>query len=140
MKAEYLDIKNKIKEEPKWYDENGVPRYDTFSPELSPNIYADEVVLLEIACQSCRKRFFVEMNWDRMRVIFGNDIGSFSELLERKINPIECILIPYSDPPRHNCVGDTMTSDSMRIVQFWKRGDIDRFVRIHKYEITLDEV
>ena len=42
MKANYADILIRIKEEPKWYDENGTPRYEKFHPSFSPDIYARE--------------------------------------------------------------------------------------------------
>ena len=54
---DYIDITERIAEPPKWWDEHGVPRYAEFSPYLVANIYAEEVVLVEIACQACRSLF-----------------------------------------------------------------------------------
>jgi len=34
MKAYFEDIMKRIKEKPKWFDSNGVPRYDDFKPEM----------------------------------------------------------------------------------------------------------
>lgn len=132
MLAEYEDIKKKIKEIPKWYDTNGVPRYDKFHPELSPNIYATEVVLMEISCQNCGERFMVEMNWS----------ASFDGL--RGITPLHKQIkkksIHYGDPPSHiktDHAGSTMNCDDLRIKEFWTREDSLDWKRVKKYEIQL---
>jgi len=142
MKASYLDIKSKIKEEPLWYDENGTPRYEKFSPELSPNIYAEKVVLLEIACQDCKQRFLVEMNWSPMNMILDRHSESFSSNMrqyfksrrESNYSPIH-----YGDPPIHGCVGDTMNCYDLRIVEFHKKDNLE-FRRMKEYEIELEKI
>ena len=99
MHSNYRDILDRINEEPSWYDENGTPRYGEFAPDMCPNIYAHSVVLLEIACQSCGRRFRVEMNegpW-----------------LPSDIPPKNW---HYGDPPAHGCVGDTMNCDDLVIL------------------------
>ncbi len=58
----YEDILSRISEPPIWYDQNGVPRYAKFHPNMCPNIYADKVVLAQIACQECGEKFLVEMH------------------------------------------------------------------------------
>jgi len=140
MKADYKDIRSKISEEPLWYDENGVPRYEQFTPRLSPDIYADEVILLEIACQSCRTRFFVEMSWCFLvAVIRTNKGNSFSSCLDAWLLDRANTFCPlhYGDPPRHDCVGDTMNCDDLQIVEFHKKVNFE-FERIKKYEISLE--
>lgn len=142
MKAQYSDIRNKIKEDPQWYDENGVPRYEKFSPELSPNIYAEEVVLLEIACQACKRKFLVEMNWSKMDAIFRRlNRESFSTRMQQYLKSRDEHMFPlhYGDPPIHGCVGDTMNCCDLRVVEFHKRGDFD-FERVKKYEIELETI
>ena len=62
MHANYFDIISRIDEKPTWYDQNGTPRYEEFNPDLCPNIYAQQVFLLKIACQACGEEFDVEMN------------------------------------------------------------------------------
>ena len=138
MKASYLDIKNKIREEPLWFDENGTPRYAKFHPDLSPNIYAREVILLEIACQDCHKRFDVEMsfsNFDRLQ-----DRKSFRERLRNFIKNKEKIPpIHYGDPPIHDCpgAGNVENCYDLRIKQFWSRKFEWR--RLKRYEIELEK-
>lgn len=128
MLASFMDIKTRIKEAPKWFDSNGVPRYGKFHPDLCPNIYADEMVLLEIACQDCGRRFLVEMNWDKFgSFLRGGKIPSFRKRLmewkklsdEKKKE--EWSPIHYGDPPIHGCVGDTMNVYDLRLVQLWAR-------------------
>jgi len=110
MKQKYSDILSKISIQPLWWDANGVPRYEEFSHIMRSDAYADEVVLLKIACQSCAKEFDVEVSWER-----HNKRPSMSN---------EPKNIWYGDPPNIGCcsVGPTMSSISLHVIQFWKRG------------------
>jgi hypothetical protein len=142
MNAYYLDIRSRIKEEPKWHDCHGVPRYDVFHPGLSPNIYAEEVVLLEISCQDCHTRFLVEMNWSVMEQIFNRHSESFSSVMRNWLKEEDKGHFPpvhYGDPPGHGCVGDTENCYDLRIVQFWKRGNTHDWKRITEYEVELEK-
>jgi len=137
MKNDYDDIKARINERPLWYDQNGVPRYDKFHPDMASNIYAKQVILMEICCQNCGESFYVEMNW-----LDWGDRPSFKELLERffmkrkEDNAEERCYIHYGDPPRHDCIGDTMNSEPIRILEFWHRPD-GNWKRVKKYEIGI---
>ncbi len=132
MLADYSDILALTDKEPMWYDSNGTPRYAPFHPDLCPNIYAKEVVLLEIQCQACAKPFLVEMHWHPFR--------SVSEALDAgNLGYIE-----YGDPPRHGyrrdgsiscCAGDTMLSEKVKIVEFWQQRR--KWKRLKKYEVSL---
>jgi len=136
MRAAYNDIRDKIKGDPLWYDENGTPRYIKFHPDLSPNIYAEEIVLLEIACQYCHQKFLVEMNFCRFDLVFNKDKKSFQELVASFIKDGSYIPFHYGDPPRHKCAGggETMNCDDLRIKEFWVRKQC-KWARIKKYEI-----
>lgn len=107
MLNSYRDIRSRISEEPSWYDCNGTPRYGKFEPSLNPNIYATEVVLVLIECQSCGREFHVELNWGHT--------DTFTEPLSKSVYTTH-----YGDPPAHNCIGDTMNSIPRRVVQFWQ--------------------
>lgn len=52
MKARYPDLDQFG--DPLWYDENGVPRFAVFSPELSADPYARQAALLQGCCPRCR--------------------------------------------------------------------------------------
>lgn len=139
MLADYMDIRKRINEPPQWFDCHGVPRYDEFHPDLSPNIYANEVILLEIECQECRKRLFVELHWTNW-----NYRESFKEFFEKRKRGITVHGIRYGDPPRHGCVGDTMQSISIAVRQFWSKNTGTRLKdcdwdRVAEYEQRLDE-
>lgn len=121
MKAAYEDIKEKIKQEPIWYDTHGVPRYKLFHPKFSPNIYATECCLVKIRCQYCEQEFLVELN--------ASD-DNLKRLMKQ--NDLYC-----GDPPRHDCVGDTMTCDEINIVEFWERNGKCDWKRNKKYEVKL---
>lgn len=102
MKENYEDIKSRIEDPVRWYDSNGTPRYDKFSPDLCPNIYANMVVLLDIECQYCHEAFAVEMH-----------TSSWSD---RGHPPKKW---HYGDPPIHGCVGDTMNCEDNVVMEVW---------------------
>jgi hypothetical protein len=105
LKPEYTDITSRIFGEPKWYDQNGTPRYGKFKPELSSDIYADTVVLLLIACQACDTQFKVEMHnsWLKESVVPRN--------------------LHYGDPPMHCCSGGgaTMNCEDLEVLEVWHK-------------------
>lgn len=123
MKEIYSDITSRIAEPPSWWDENGTPRYGEFSPDRSPNIYADQVALLLIACQACGQEFRVEMN-----------AGYWSRDTNRA--PREW---HYGDPPRHDCVGDTMNCNDMAVLEFWTRRHARNWERHPLLEVPVDD-
>src|SRR5262249_15783593 len=59
MHHSYCDIRNRIGEEPTWWDENAVPRYQPFRPQECANIHAAEAALVLITCQDCGKEYRV---------------------------------------------------------------------------------
>jgi hypothetical protein len=128
MLASYDDIRDRIPDPPLWYDENGVPRYESHHPKFCPNIYADEVILLEIECQACHERFMVQMCSGRWRFRDGT-------LAWVTFKPDGCLRAPhYGDPPRHDrCAGDTMNCDDLRVVEFWERWP-DEWQRVPELE------
>jgi hypothetical protein len=101
---------------------------------MSPNIYARQVVLLEIECQYCEERFLVEMNWSG----FGYR-ESFKAYFEKRKKGITVHTpIHYGDPPRHGCVGDTMNSTPLIVQQFWSKLSFD-WERVKDYEWTIGD-
>ena len=118
MRENYSDILGRIKEPPTWYDANGTPRYGEFHPDKCPDIYSNQVALLEIACQDCGKTFLVEMH-----------TGIFDGKRTRPPTKWH-----YGDPPIHGCVGDTMNCEDLSVVQFWKREDAITWVRHTEFE------
>jgi hypothetical protein len=133
MRAAYGDITQRIAEEPKWWDENGVPRYSVFSPDDTPNIYAREAVLYLIACQECGAEFEVTEDWSWWP---GRETP-LSQVLQTG-------LLHYGDPPRHGgpqgCrAGDTMNSIPKRVLQFWRQ-EQGEWRRVAELEaVRLDE-
>ena len=114
MKENYEDILSRITEVPKWFDQNGVPRYDEFHPRYCPNIYASRVILLKIACQACGKLFNVEMHY--------SDWYTGANL----VHPSRW---HYGDPPIHDCVGDSMNCEDIEVLQVWARDALSDWVR-----------
>jgi hypothetical protein len=109
MHNDYSDITSRITEPPKWWDEHAVPRYCDFGPEKVANIYADEVALVEIACQNCGRRFQVAFVADLMRHLArgGSDKPYNRDNLAQAIRGG---IIHYGDPPNTGCcpAGPTM--------------------------------
>jgi hypothetical protein len=120
MHENYKDITSRIAESPKWYDQNGAPRYDDFTPFMCPNIYSDKVVLMRIKCQECDQEFLVEMHaglWDDR-----------SDKDPRKWH--------YGDPPAHcEGAGDSMNCIDLEVVECWGRGNpLREWKRVTRFE------
>lgn len=123
------DIISKLGE-PVWWDRDGtLPRYCEFHPEQMSDIYAKECVLLLIRCQSCGKLFKVSQTGS----IFD------SEKLARSISMKSVLFV--GDPPNMRCcgAGPTMTSDTMRILEYWHRGRGLDWTRDKEFEIVYEE-
>lgn len=110
MNNSYDDIKSLTKVKPYWYDDNGVPRYCEPHPDHLPNIYCNRAVFIRISCQSCGQKFIVS-------------ISQHNNLLDKvKVDlPFEIGWLDYGDPPIHNCVGDSMSSESIELISAWIR-------------------
>lgn len=130
MRHHYRDIRDRIDQDPLWWDENGVPRYCEFSPRETGNIYCSQAVLLRIACQECGRLFEVAMTW-----------GVFHEL--RNIPPLDEQVrddsLHYGDPPNTSCcpAGATMNSIPLRVIQFWLRDEAFEWLRMSDLEIGI---
>lgn len=134
MHHHYEDIRNRIKEAPVWFDEHGVPRYDPFLPTGAADIYADEVALVEIACQNCGTRFMV--------VFSENAFDRFTEKTVALADAVRSRWLHYGDPPNTGCcaVGPTMNCEDLRVVEYWRRSKgVFNFERVPELEIRLDE-
>ena len=116
MLHHYEDIRSRIAEEPKWWDENGVPRYCDFSPQAVADIYARQAALVEIACQNCGQLFLVAMS---QGMPFNPWTGKPVETLEEQVRRDG---IHYGDPPNAGCcaAGPSMNCEDNRVVQFWR--------------------
>ena len=125
MKGDYSDIVSRISEQPSWYDSHGTPRYGVFIPDLCPNIYADEIMLAEICCQSCGVVFEVEANWDSQYT---------HQLMRTKLSQrIEDKGWRYGDPPVHDCTGDVMTSIPLQVLRFYRSTAHRKYRLVLKY-------
>ena len=121
MKRKYADITSRIAENPLWWDFYGVPRYEPFTYQMSSDVYADEVLLLKIACQACAKEFNVEISRGKY------------EKRPRLADNIKEIF--YGDPPNISCCpsGPTMSSISLYIIEFWEK-DNSNWIRRNDLE------
>jgi len=133
MHCTYKDIRERLGE-PLWWDEFAVPRYCEFRPSEAANIYAWECCLLEIACQNCGKRFLVCMSWSSWAEIMGKPTPMLAERIRSSV-------LGYGDPPNAGCcsAGPTMSSDVLRVVEYWARVDFGGWKRNRLYEKTFTE-
>lgn len=118
MHTYYEDILSRITEPPKWFDEHAVPRFCPFTPEEVANIYAEQVCLLLIECQSCTQPFEVALSWSNHPVEPTREIDGVT--LDRLI---ETHQIHYGDPPNVECClsGPSMNSVPKRVLQFCQK-------------------
>ena len=114
MHYHYRDIRSRIAEPPKWWDEHGTPRYCDFGPGETSDIYCKECCLLRIRCQDCGAKFDVCMSWNLLDKAM-HDAASLSERIENGS-------IHYGDPPNDRCcaAGPTMNSEPIAVLQFWR--------------------
>lgn len=131
MRALYGDILSRIAETPRWWDENGVPRFDDFHPTAIPDIYANEAVLYRVRCQQCGRAFDVADSWSWGRAVVGQVGPITTERLQasRLSSRVPAGRLSYGDPPRHGgeecSAGDSMTSEAVLVLQFWRREGLD---------------
>jgi hypothetical protein len=133
MFQDYSDITDRIAEPPKWWDENGVPRYVEFDPHQAANIYAVEVVLLDIACFMCLRRFQVALS--------GQGGAHPNEKGISLADQIRSGEIDYCDPPNYgNCRDGAATGCiNLAVLQYWRRESICDWQRNASLEIVLPE-
>lgn len=125
----YKDIKARLGK-PKWYDMNGVPRYDDFTPQDAAEIYGEVVALLNVRCQACGKVFKCANTYGLSHAA-RHAGGRIAEVMaEFKKDPLHFVT-GWGDAPWHDsdgdecgfdsqCAGTTMSTDS-RVVGFWKK-------------------
>ena len=100
MKTEYNDILSRIKEPPVWWDENGTPRYNKFTPRDLGQPYSDECCLLLIDCQECSRKFRVAISshalwrYENKTTIFSYSLWSLS-IRETPWGPVELLSTGY---------------------------------------------
>jgi hypothetical protein len=128
MHHNYQDIISRIQQAPQWFDESAVPRYLPFGPDHVADIYADEAVLAEIACQSCARRFLVAMTSSTKRRLVYNHPPLREQVADQSLH--------YGDPPNVWCCssGPSMNSEMLRIVEYWTR---ERFEWERKAELEV---
>jgi hypothetical protein len=107
MKQKYSCILSRIQETPKWYDENGVPRYEEFNPYSCADFYCKECALIRISCACCGTTFNVAVSSSLYDV--ANDLSKRSTL-------------SYGDPPNVECCeeGVSTVSNVEKVLEFWK--------------------
>lgn len=133
MLESYEDIRSRIPEEPQWWDEHGVPRYAPFHPRHCANIYADEAVLLLIACQNCRALFRVAMSF--------HSVPRRAEVGLVLAEHIKNGTIHYGDPPNTGCCdpGASMNCEDLAVLEYWRRSKFE-WEREPGLERTLETV
>lgn len=130
MNLHYRDILSSVAAPPKWFDENAVPRFCDFAPDECADIYANECALVRIECQACEREFDVAISRDRASA------GAFGVLADQ----IRSGFLGYGDPPNVECcpAGPTMSSETRRILQYWRRDRFD-WVRVPELEIEVSD-
>jgi hypothetical protein len=153
----YHDIKDRISELPVWYDAHGCPRYGDFEPNVL-GVYDDIALLYLIECQSCQARFKVGEGHNMHSSFNGYIKRAGLAYLDyqdkvKKGEPAELPDIPwekptlaqyaacpiYGDPPIHGCVGDTMSSSTLKVLEAWEKEKASyNWVRVFELEINIE--
>lgn len=126
----YKELREKLGE-PLWVDQNGVPRYCEFHPDIASEIYGDWVALMEVECQSCGKVFKCARGVCRVMEV----IKSRGQVqLENTAAQMIPYLIGWGDAPWHDadgneagfdnqCAGTTMSTDILSFRVWYKDRD-----------------
>jgi len=127
------DIIDKLGEPIWWDSEAAIPRYCEFHPDEMNNIYAREAALILIECQNCGHRFKISEDHDMIDIIKGSK--PLSEHLKNGYT------LGYADPPNIRCcdAGPTMTSNVLRVLEFWKKDDTFEWYRCPSLEIAFEQ-
>jgi hypothetical protein len=123
------DIIDKLGE-PLWWDGgDAIPRYCEFLPNELNDIYARECALILTQCQNCGHIFNIAISWD--------DMSNGKSLSEKLKNGF---VIGFADPPNIKCcgAGSSMTSDKIKVLEFWKQNKKFEWERIPELEIEFD--
>lgn len=133
MRTNYEDIISKLGE-PIWYDVYGVPRYCEYKPEEG-TVYPEASCYMEIACQACQKSFNVVQERDKYH---AGPPMVLPEVKEGDSDSWDTVgSFHYGDPPIHGCVGDTMNSVPIKVIEFWRRLDCrwEKIERLTNYNL-----
>lgn len=141
MHKSYHDITSRIPEPPKWWDENGVPRYDDFSYNQL-GVYIRYAILALIECQSCGKHMKIGIGYDQHRIfVHRNKNEESCTSIEITDIAKEVENFNWGDPPSHGCVGDTMISTPKALLEVWQMGPDERGgIKEGNNYITLREI
>ncbi len=113
MKNNYSDIYSRVDGEPDWFDLNGCPRYGRIQLPIH--------LMGNIKCQYCKRKFRVALA-DPVYKLGSNIIELSKSYDHRGYTHLKLAdKWSYGDPPRHGCIGDTMTSISSWEYNFNKR-------------------
>ena len=132
MNAFYEDILALSKQPPLWFDEHAVPRFCKFKPDEVADIYADEVALSLIRCQSCHAEFKVAFSLNSMNYYLqANRRRLWEEITGQSLH--------YGDPPNVRCcaAGPTMNSEMVKVLEYWQRSE-DFFEWERKPELEVE--
>lgn len=112
MLPDYSDIINHADTEPIWFDQNGVPRFESFHPQML-GVYTKYALYATIACQSCGKRFNVGCGYNAYDFLYDGTIQHYElDKLAKNFH--------YGDPPPHGCMGDTMNCEDIETLQVYE--------------------
>jgi hypothetical protein len=109
--------------EPDWWTEKGVPRYGEFKPGIT-GVYAEAVALCEVDCQGCERVFRVAFDWRRFDVTAGKVVER-----EEPTGPDDWWMGDPPNPPSHQCAGATMCSETVAVLEHWRRDKHCEWVR-----------
>ena len=127
MLESYQDIIGRLGK-PLWWDEAGCPRYDPFRPDLCNDIYAEEALLMLIACQECGRQYKVAMTWK----VWINQTLRLSWFLKDRHLP------HYGDQPCFECgAGATMNCYDLEVLEFWERNKTTNHVWKRKKSLEI---
>jgi hypothetical protein len=129
LKTSYQDIMSATSAAPYWWDAEGVPRFQPFSPEML-GYYDNLAVLVAIECVGCGVVFHVGASFQRFAMLLGGTVHrDVKSLAENFV---------YGEPPRHGCRGDDRFANELTVLEAWEVSRDGVWERYPEHECFID--
>lgn len=130
MRISYQDILSATSADPHWWDAEGVPRFQPFSPEML-GYYDNLAVLVAIECVGCGSVFHVCASFQRFAILLGGTVPRDVEWLAKNF--------VYGEPPRHGCRGDDRFANELTVLEAWEKNRDGVWERYPEYECLMGQ-
>lgn len=131
MKTSYQDVLDATSTDPYWWDADGVPRFQPFSPDML-GFYDNLAVLVAVECVGCGVVFHVGASFQKFALFLGGTVHRDVESLAKNF--------VYGEPPRHGCRGDDQFANELAVLEAWEKYRDGVWERYPEHECFMDRL